>query len=970
LRGKSLQILSMAALALLTVNVPARANQAGGFVSTVTTPVTSGTESYNGETCYFLDNGIIHMDIDTRPYVISLKFLKPGLSGTPQANGVQMVGTQGGTTSNYGGNCNISYSDPGNVMLFSGKTMTYATPPTAQQVDMAFPYTYNSSGGSQPWDSTIHWVLRQGDTGVYTYLVISHPASYAAATSPGLTLLWGAAHDSINFTQENVYIDNLGTGQVDNRGLPESRRHGLNVSFEDGNNVEATNGPAEDMEVINPDPASKFYGFIESKYSYIADLWLLNCWGRASDVNQNGAWFVQGSHEFQPSGPEMNDFTQGWGLVYDCLTSLHGIQAGFTIPQGTAYTKTYGPTLLYMNTQSTGAAGWTDAQQQAVAEKAAWPYSWLTYEPSYQTASHRATVTGTLTITDQLNSHASANGAWVGLAEPDTGDLGLSGGEASEQLTNWMQQGDDLQYWVQADSDGSFTIPNVATTDCYGEPEQYALYIYSNGVSGSNGTVGEYMGPVFSPTAGKTTNLGDITWNVPHQGTSIVWQVGNPDRSAQEFGGYQISFQPLNWEYEEDSYGDLYYDGANPSNDFYQYPATIEYNTATDSPSKINYVHASDNSTAWPWDFNFTLSSAPTAGNYWLNIAYAGTGKNNGYCGLESVTVNGTALLFDVFGGRNTGFYPGNNGGDIYNRTHQHGAYSVAHIPIPSSMLKTGSNTITLTPDPATNTPFMYYDYLNLESPSLVDNGVYTLSIEKSGNNLYTLGMYSVTGTDTKVWTYPGSGAALNQWQVINLGGSRNYCEFINVASGMALTGDDGKVDVAPLVNSSSQVWQVEAGTDGGYLLRCQGQSYDAADGGTITQPYTSGANVVVLSGASGGAPGQNWVFTPVTPEVSCASVVSGTVNDSISVWPTTGAYGTDFAPSNDYSSSGFTFVPTNISEGPTFSATGLPPGLTIDSVTGLVSGKPSTSGTYSATIKATNAGGTGSQAVTFDIAN
>ena len=961
----------MVALALLTANIPARANQPGGFVTSVTTPVTSGTESYGGKTCYFLDNGIIHMDIDTRPYVISLKFLQPGLSGTPQANGVQMVGTSGGTTSNYGGNCNISYSDPGNVTKFNGATMTYATPPTADQADMAFPYTYNAADGAGPWDSIIHWVLRKGDTGAYSYLVISHPASYPAASSPGLTLLWGAAHDGTNFAQENVYIDNLGAGQVDNRGLPESRRHGLNVSFEDGENTEATNGPAEDEEVVNPDPASKFNGFIESKYSYIADLWLLNCWGRASDVNHNGAWFVQGSHEFQPSGPEMNDFTQGWGLVYDCLTSLHGIQAGFTIPQGTAYTKMYGPTLLYMNTLATGTACWADAQQQAVAEHGAWPYSWLTYEPAYQTASQRATVTGTLTITDQLNSHASANGAWVGLAAPDTGELSyFDGYEAPLQTANWMQQGDNLQYWVQAGSNGSFTIPSVVTTDCYGNPAQYALYVYSNGISGSNGTVGECMGSSFTPTAGGTTNFGHITWEVPHQGTSIVWQVGNPDRSAQEFGAYQISFQPLNWEYEEDSYTDLYYDGADPSSDYYQYPATIEYNTATDNPSKLNYAHASENSMPWPWDFNFTLSSAPAAGNYWLNIAYAAAGKNNGYCGLQSVTVNGTALSFDVNGGRNTGFYPANNGGDILNRTHQHGAYSVAHVPIPSTMLKTGSNTITLTPQAASSTPFMYYDYINLESPSVVDNGFYTLSIEKSGTNLYTLGVGSVTATNTKVYTYPGAGTALNQWQVINLGTGRNYCEFLNMGSGMALTGDNGNVIQAPLVNSTSQIWQVEAGSDGGYLLRCEGQSYNAANGQTITQPYTSGSNLVILSGASGGTPGQNWVFTPVPPEVSCASVVSGTVNDSISVWPTTGAYDSDFAPSTDYSSTGFTWVPTNISEGPTFSATGLPSGLTIDSVTGLISGKPTTSGTYPATVNATNAGGTGSQVVTFDVAN
>src|SRR5438477_122300 len=50
------------------------------------------------------------------------------------------------------------------------------------------------------------------------------------------------------------------------------------------------------------------------------------------------------------------------------------------------------------------------------------------------------------------------------------------------------------------------------------------------------------------------------------------------------------------------------------------------------------------------------------------------------------------------------------------------------------------------------------------------------------------------------------------------------------------------------------------------------------------------------------------------------------------------------------------------------FNATGLPAGLTVNTSTGLISGTPTTAGTYTVTISATNAGGTGSATLTLTI--
>jgi uncharacterized protein YhjY with autotransporter beta-barrel domain len=52
------------------------------------------------------------------------------------------------------------------------------------------------------------------------------------------------------------------------------------------------------------------------------------------------------------------------------------------------------------------------------------------------------------------------------------------------------------------------------------------------------------------------------------------------------------------------------------------------------------------------------------------------------------------------------------------------------------------------------------------------------------------------------------------------------------------------------------------------------------------------------------------------------------------------------------------------------FGATGLPPGFSVSATTGLISGTPAAQGTFAVTVSATNASGTGTQLVNFNISN
>src|SRR5438552_14372771 len=82
----------------------------------------------------------------------------------------------------------------------------------------------------------------------------------------------------------------------------------------------------------------------------------------------------------------------------------------------------------------------------------------------------------------------------------------------------------------------------------------------------------------------------------------------------------------------------------------------------------------------------------------------------------------------------------------------------------------------------------------------------------------------------------------------------------------------------------------------------------------------------------------------PPPPVITSASTASGTVGVA------------------------FSYQITATNNPTSYNATGLPAGLTVNTSTGLISGTPTTAGTYSVTISATNAGGTGSATLTLTI--
>src|SRR5438874_2695058 len=111
--------------------------------------------------------------------------------------------------------------------------------------------------------------------------------------------------------------------------------------------------------------------------------------------------------------------------------------------------------------------------------------------------------------------------------------------------------------------------------------------------------------------------------------------------------------------------------------------------------------------------------------------------------------------------------------------------------------------------------------------------------------------------------------------------------------------------------------------------------------------PTTAGTYSVTISATNGGGTGNATLTLTIKPP---PPVITSSLT-------ATGQVGVAFS---------YTIAATN---SPTsYNATGLPAGLSVNTSTGLISGTPTTAGTYAVTISATNSGGTGSATLTLTI--
>lgn len=131
------------------------------------------------------------------------------------------------------------------------------------------------------------------------------------------------------------------------------------------------------------------------------------------------------------------------------------------------------------------------------------------------------------------------------------------------------------------------------------------------------------------------------------------------------------------------------------------------------------------------------------------------------------------------------------------------------------------------------------------------------------------------------------------------------------------------------------------------------GLSVNTTTGLIAGTPTTAGTYAITLTAANSSGTGTGTLTLTVTP---ANTPVSAPVINSATTAPAT--VGTAFV------------YPITASNGPTsYAATGLPDGLSISATTGVITGTPTTAGTYAIALSATNSGGTGTAALTLTVA-
>ncbi len=450
---------------------------------------------------------------------------------------------------------------------------------TANMVDISCDRIYNPLVDKQPWNLDIHFVLRRGNSGLYVYAIVSHPAQFPTASMGEWRMVWSMPQTKTTALLERVYVDNLRHWKMP---TPFDFLHSHQMGIKEV--VQFTTG--------------QWNGQYDCKYEYSADIGSIPCYGEASDVNNLGAWIVLGSHDYFNDGPVKNDLTAATGLLHLMLYAEHYGGRGFVINHGQSWSKIYGPWFLYLNHKHGGHACWLDAQAQARAERRAQPYNWIA-NADYPPAGQWGSAQGKFKVEDALQPRVSGAGAWVGLAQPQVA------------AGNWQYQGSAYQYWARADSSGAFTLPAI-------RPGKYELYAFTAGA------VGEYSHTNINIEPGKRLVLGTLVWHVRHPGKVIAWQIGIPNRTAAEFRhgqDYWVPYLFTKFPSEFTNPLDYYVSKGNWSS-AWNYAQTTWMKNGT---NKI-----------WKWNIHFSLKSVPR-GTSTLTIAFAGA-----YQGDLNVYVNNT----------------------------------------------------------------------------------------------------------------------------------------------------------------------------------------------------------------------------------------------------------------------------------------------------------------------------------------
>ncbi len=632
-------------------------------------------------------------------------------------------------------------------------------------------YTYNNSGTTVTNQLLLngkdggefYWETGGFGTGVFNYSVAANNGDYceidlfSPSTTNGtmdvrfsmrrgsqgfyVTATWSHRNGDVAMgmgeTRDNIYINpEFAWNTIDDAHNFQYNLGGAGGGGT-GGAVGVQGAPVEVSLWTNGIAAGRY----EDKYKYCANFGAERVWGWSSVSNaaagvtgQNiGIWHILASSEYYNGGPmkpELMDAPMvnmlNGGHYFLGNDSEYGANEVWTRVQGPYFIYVNCVTNSLTNAYQTAQALYTNALAQAQAEASAWPYFWFT-NSSFATASQRGTVSGQFVINDAGNPNATASNLWVGVVQQPVSVNGVY------DFQLYMKP---YQFWVKADANGNFTIPNVIATN------NYTLWAFGPGINGtfmSQSQSGNFPQLLYtvpaSPfsvtvTAGLTNNLGTVVWTNASRVGATVFEIGYPDRTAKKF------------RHGDDWWvGDV---GPSPTNPMPVWSKFLEY--PFDFPSGPNYVVGQSR---WSTDWNFIQPNVvDSQGNMngststiTFNLAQAPTNGQTAsiYIALASddagpliISVNGQNLFSaaglsaaPVTSIPSTGYFPpgissansiGYANSDTSIREGISAAFSDERLSFSAGLLVQGQNTITINMRKGGSLDnHAMYDYLRFE---------------------------------------------------------------------------------------------------------------------------------------------------------------------------------------------------------------------------------------------------------------
>ena len=652
-----------------------------------------------------------------------------------------------------------------------------------------FTMTRSAPGGGTMVDIEIRYSLGRGESGIYVYSILSHPASYPAM---------GVGAEDRYITRLNQAFDWITVDKDRNmlEAAPTDWGEGVVVH-------------AKEQRIM---AKGVYKNSVEHKYTYSGMQYVTKAYGWSSTKYHIGAYFINPTTEYLSGGPTRIDLDAHFGdngdpepIILDYWHSGHYDGTRAQIQAGEEWSKVVGPIYVYVNsldkpketTQAeldtlkategnpTVPASWTananalwqDALAQYKKQNAAWPFDWVKGVP-YTPAAERGTVKGQIVLVDPMAPKGTSTKLphlVVGLTHPDIDPAsiprpvfggGAPGGGAgagpgagaapglatapgqgagpggapgagrpggrpgggfnfapNPDAGSWIHDARFYQFFNDGTEDGKFAITKVI-------PGKYTLHATADGV------LGDFAQADITVEPGKTIDLGKLDWKPVRFGKQ-VWEIGTPDRAAEEFlkgdgpnvwlWGWDLRYALLfpngltytvgksdpkkDWFFEEvptaTNLSFVNPEAKDPANQRYgwvkaesltQYPQTDQ-----SGPWK---VYGRGKETVWTIHFNMPRAEHGMAA---LRVALAGANSR----GALAVGLNGQSI-----GGIGDGSNPDNPrliNTDAIRYNTDKGLWQQRTLKFDAALLKKGENTLTFTVPAGEVSSGVVWDYLRLE---------------------------------------------------------------------------------------------------------------------------------------------------------------------------------------------------------------------------------------------------------------